>query len=162
MTASGQVAEAFPLLRLCIEYALYALYINSNPNMGEIWMCRHDDDAARARCRKSFKHESVIASLEKRDPGLFKNIKKLYELTIDFGAHPNEQAITSNVMIEEESDKKTYQSLYLHGDGIFLDHAIKTAAQIGLGSLLIFEHIFRDCFRLLGINFELQELRKIL
>jgi hypothetical protein len=164
MAASGQVPETFPLLRSCIEYALYALHINAKPALGEVWMRRHDDEDTLKTCRTSFKHASVIGTLKRRDAKLHKTIALLYERTIDFGGHPNERAMTGNVRLTESKDESTFSTAYLHGDALSLslEHAIKTTAQIGLGSLITFEHIFKDRFRLLGIDIELQMLRSVL
>jgi len=35
LSMSGQVTEAFPVLRACLEYSLYALHINRQPDLGE-------------------------------------------------------------------------------------------------------------------------------
>lgn len=162
MAASGQVAEAHPLLRSCIEYALYALHINSTPGLGELWLNRHENADSMKQCRKAFMHVKITETLEKRDPALYKIIEKLYEQTIDFGAHPNERAVTGSLIIDEQAGAKNFQNIYLHGDAVSLDHALKMTAQVGLGSLLMFEHIFRDRFRLLAIDVELQKLRNVL
>jgi hypothetical protein len=100
-----------------------------------------------------------MAALKNLDTELHRTTKILYERTIDLGAHPNERAITGNMTLEAGTDKTTFQNFYLHGDGVPLDHAFKVTAQVGLGSLLMFEHIFRDRFRLLAIDAELQKLR---
>ena len=42
LTLSGQVTDAFPPLRACLEYALYALHISQNNCLGEVWLRRHD------------------------------------------------------------------------------------------------------------------------
>jgi hypothetical protein len=160
MATSGQASEAFPLLRSCIEYALYALHINSDPKLGEVWMRRHDDDDALKKCKRSFRHVDVIATLEDRDANLCRTVEQLYERTIDFGAHPNERAITGSMRLGEGKD--TFQLVYLHGDSLVLDHSLKATAQVGLGSLLVFEHIFRDRYRILTLDLELQRLRNML
>jgi hypothetical protein len=49
LATSGQAPESFPVLRACLEYALYALHINSNEPLREVWMRRHDNDKAKRR-----------------------------------------------------------------------------------------------------------------
>jgi hypothetical protein len=120
------------------------------------------DDESLKKVRNAFSHGKVTKALETRDPALHKIIEKLYEQTIDFGGHPNERAITGSLMIEEGTNGKTFNNIYLHGDAVSLDYALKVTAQVGLGSRLMFEHIFRDRFRLLAIDVELQKLRKVL
>jgi len=138
MATSGQVGETFPLLRLCLEYGLYALHIHSHAGFGEIWMRRHDDKEALKRCKASFRHGDVIATLKDRDANLYKTIDDLYERTIDFGAHPNERAISGSMRLKEENDRNTFQLIYLHGgDAISLEHALKTTAQIYVKELVL-------------------------
>jgi hypothetical protein len=50
----------------------------------------------------------------------------------------------------------------LHGDGLALDHALKTVAQCGMISLEMFETVYSAKFTLLGITAAMLELRKLL
>ena len=43
-----------------------------------------------------------------------------------------------------------------------LRHAMQNTAQVGLTALLIFQHIFKEKFKSLGIRTEIDVLRKIL
>jgi hypothetical protein len=86
----------------------------------------------------------------------------LYERTIDFGAHPNERGVSGSTTFDESPGRTTFQAIYLHSDSLSLEHVIKTTAQIGLGALLIFERIFPQRFRILGIDANLEALRRAL
>lgn len=160
LSMSGQVPDAFPILRACLEYSLYALHINTTPALGEVWLRRHDDAASLRRVRQEFTNAAVMATLRNRDANLFPIIDQLYERSIDFGAHPNERAITGSMAIERQPGRVEIQQIYLHGDSLSLDHGLKTTAQVGLGSLCIFQHIFLERFRLLGIQDMLDQLRR--
>lgn len=162
MAASGQVSEAHPLLRACLEYSLYALHIHLNPGHDELWLKRHEDAEALKKCRRAFQHIQVSQTLKGKDAALHKTIDALYEQTIDFGAHPNERAVTNSLRIEQRADRTTFQNMYLHGDGAALDQTLRATAQVGLGSLLVFEWIFGARFRLLGIDLELRKLRQMI
>jgi len=160
LAMSGQVPDAFPVLRACLEYSLYALHINTTPALGEVWLRRHDDAASLRRVRQEFTNAGVMATLRNRDANLFPIIEQLYERSIDFGAHPNERAITGSMAIERQPGRVEIQQIYLHGDSPSLDHGLKTTAQVGLGSLCIFQHIFLQRFRLLGIQDMIDQLRR--
>lgn len=160
LSMSGQVPDAFPVLRACLEYALYALHINANCALGEVWLRRHDDAASLRRVRQEFTHTAVMATLQGKDRNLEPVIQQLYERSIDFGAHPNERAITGSMTIQREPGRVELQQIYLHGDSLSLDHGLKTTAQIGLGSLCIFQHIFLERFRILGIQDVIDQLRR--
>jgi hypothetical protein len=60
---SGQIPDAFPLLRASLEYALYAFHINRNPGLGEQWIKRHDDATSLRAAKKAFRHVTVMETL---------------------------------------------------------------------------------------------------
>jgi hypothetical protein len=64
---SGQAVETYVVLRSCIEYAVYALHINKNPNLTELWLRRHDDGASTRSMRRQFEHVRVIKTLQDTD-----------------------------------------------------------------------------------------------
>ncbi len=97
LAMSGQVPETFVILRSCLENALYALHIKNNPASGEVWLKRHDDENSLRATRNEFKYGNIIETLAKADSSLHATAKLLYERTIDFGAHPNERAMTSKL-----------------------------------------------------------------
>jgi hypothetical protein len=93
---------------LCLEYALYALHINKDPPLAELWLQRHDDDVSMRAIRNQFQHKKVIGTLQNTDPDLCDAIVLLYKRTIDFGAHPDERAITGSMEIDDGSNIKKY------------------------------------------------------
>jgi hypothetical protein len=159
LAMSGEAPETFPLLRACLEYALYAVHINRNSGHGEIWLRRHDNEAARTRAKRTFQHVAVMETLESVDATLAGQIKSLYERSIDFGAHPNERAMTGSMTIEEVSDGRVFSAVYLHGDRLVLGHLLKTTAQVGVGALLLLSIVFRNRFTLLTIDMRLEALK---
>ena len=160
LSLSGQVTDSFPQLRACLEYALYALHISQNIGLGEIWLGRHDDETSRRTVRHKFQYNRIMKTLLKVDAALHSIIEDLYERTVDFGAHPNERAVTGNMEMYEDKERVEFNCIYLQSDSLALDHAIKTTAQIGLGSLCIFQHIFLQRFQLLGLENEIDQLKQ--
>jgi hypothetical protein len=158
LAMSGQTSDAFPSMRACLEYALYALHANLNPSEGETWIRRHDDEESLKAVRREFTYSNVIGTLNSVDKKLCSIVKGLYERTIDFGAHPNERALTSSMMMKKGKDNIEIQQIYLHGDSLALDHGLKTTAQVGLGSLCVFQFIFKERFAILGIDQAIDQL----
>lgn len=156
---SGAAPETFPLLRACLEYALYAVHIARNPGHGEIWLCRHDDDESRKKSRRTFQHVSVMATVTAADATLASQITALYERCVDFGAHPNERAMSGNMTVQEVEDGNIFEAIYLHGDPLTLSHVLKTTAQVGVGALLLLSIVFRQRFQLLAIDITLNEIK---
>jgi hypothetical protein len=101
LALSGQLVEAHAILRQAIEEAWYALHIATEPGppaaapgespriaRWEIWMRRTDDSTAKRRCKDEFTVRNVRTSHERVDPDTAAELHNLYEILIDFGAHP--------------------------------------------------------------------------
>ena len=144
--ASGQLAECFPLLRSVLEYYVYALHISQNPKYGEVWVKRHDSKANLEECRKKFEQAKLKLSLSSTNLELEKMYKLLYQRTIDFGAHPNVRAVTGNMKITNTDDAQFYETIYLHKDGLEMDHALKTSCEVALFCLEISSYLFQAKF----------------
>ena len=112
--------------------------------------------------KREFTVRNVKNTLAATDNRLSQIIDDLYERTIDFGAHPNERAITGSMTMTHDDGRTEIQQIYLHGDSLALDHGIKTTAQIGLGSLFMFQNIFPERFQILGISAEIDQLQRVL
>lgn len=157
---AGQVTDTFPLLRACLEYAGYALHIHENPELGETWLKRHDDDAMMRKVKQNFTVAKVRGTIENVSPDSARIFSELYERAIDFGGHPNERAITGSMTMKEFTDRKLFESIYLHGDGLTLDHALKSTAQTATCALEIFQAVYPERYDVLGVASSLLELRK--
>lgn len=158
--AAGQVTATFPQLRVCLECAGYALHIHKNDGLDEIWLRRQDDDAAMQAVKSEFRQGNIRATIKSANQHAAKRYDNLYQRTIDFGAHPNEMAMTSNLRIVDQGDRKKLEHLYLQGDSLPLTHALKTTAQVGVCSLEILQEAVAERFELLGVRAEILKLRK--
>jgi hypothetical protein len=96
---AGQIAEVFPQLRACLEYAAYALHIDRNNDLVEVWLRRHDDHDTLNAVKNHFKISEIKKSIRTTNRHVADVFDELYQRTIDFGGHPNERAITGNLMI---------------------------------------------------------------
>jgi hypothetical protein len=162
LAMSGQLPETFPLLRTTLEYAFYALHIDNDPESGVIWLQRHETTESLKAIKKTFQHVAVMGTLKSADAQLHATLEMLYERTIDFGGHPNERGVAGSMTLTETEDRKNFGAKLLDDNELALAHAAKTSAQIGTGALCIFEIIFRDRFRLLGIDLDLESLKSFL
>jgi hypothetical protein len=52
LATSGQMPEAFSLLRGCIEYSLYGSYLHKFPSVIQTWIGRDDSEAGKKKARK--------------------------------------------------------------------------------------------------------------
>jgi hypothetical protein len=94
LAAAGQAAEAYVMHRSMLEYAAYALHINRNPDLTQVWLDRHQDEASREESRNAFSHKKVNKTVVAVNQHAGKRFEELYQWTIDTGAHPNERSVT--------------------------------------------------------------------
>ena len=100
-----------------------------------------------------------MKTLLARDIALHNSLSELYQRTIDFGGHPNERAVSSSSEMRQEGDTTVVRNQFLHGDSAALDHALRTTAQIGLGSLLVFQLIYNERFDILDLRDTIESLK---
>ncbi len=152
MTWSGQLPECYAILRSCLENALYGLYLARNPNSRETWMRRHDSDAHRRKVKEEFKIGAMFELAKSIDTKEGSVAELLYDRTIDYGAHPNEQALWQVLQINEKAEQVEFKMIYLEGDSFQLRLALTTTAQVGVCSLSLFQSIYKERFNILGVT----------
>lgn len=158
---SGQVAEVYAPGRLALEYAAYAAHIDASKELGEVFLRRHDNDASLQACKSAFRAEKLSRTIKMMDTGSADRFEKLYQRAMDYGAHPNERAVTTSLTIDNDADPAgpVFEQKPLHGEGLQLDHALRTTAQIGMTCLDIFALIFPARFADVGVTNQLPSLR---
>jgi hypothetical protein len=149
---SGQVVDTFPLLRSCLEYALYTLHINVNPELAAVWSRRHENEDSLREMKRRFQYARVMETLLKCDTSLHSALSTLYDRTIDFGGHPNERALSISITMRVEGDERIMRNQFLHGESLALNYVIKTTAQVGLGSLMVLRPVFQERVDLAGLR----------
>lgn len=156
---SGQHAELFPLLRASLEYAGCALHLYLHPHTEETLWRRHDSEKTLKATRKEFVVARVVDSVRSLDPREADVFETLYQTAIDFGGHPNERAISSSLIIEDQKDLRRLQVKYLHDDGHQLKHGLRTTAQVGVCALSVGQLAFTERFKQVGADVELARLK---
>jgi len=160
LALSGQVPEAYMVLRGCLENALYGFYVARKPSTQEIWLRRHDDAESKRKVKGEFKVSNLLGLLAVEDEQLRRIAGDLYETTIDFGGHPNERAILSVMKQQLDESKRTYQSAYMIGNEPPLHCSLECCAQIGVCALSIFQRIYPERFDILGLSNQLRGLKE--
>jgi len=140
MSSSGQITEAFVMFRACIENALYGYYIKENPELGNIWIERHQSKETEKLVRKNFRIVDIFDFLITREPKVGPYIKDMYEKSIDFGAHPNVYSIGCNLQYIED-ERKTIMNIF-NNDPYLLKCCLLANVRFGLGCLSVFRLIY--------------------
>jgi hypothetical protein len=159
VATSGMPTETYPLIRSVLEHAGYALLVHRDPPLGQTWLGRHDGPDEKQAVRKTFSTGAIKDALAAVDTGLRRVFDRLYEYSIDFGAHPNERSLTANLSVDEVDGKKHYRVKYIHGNSLIVEGAIKDTARAGLFALFVFQHTMAARFELLGLKDEMNSLR---
>ncbi len=160
---AGQLFESQSLLRVCLELAAYGYFVNGNHERYKRWLNRHDDTDTRKAVRAEFTHRKVSDTLAAADATLGNIYKRLYDMTIDYGAHPNERGVFLSSAIEHSSSKgNQYEVTYvhLHGVGPKLDVHLKETVQVGICALKIARLISPEWGQELVIQSQLDEICK--
>jgi hypothetical protein len=159
VASSGQLPEGYALLRSTLEWALYSSYVHDDEARGRTWLSRHDGDAERKAVKQEFRVDRMIDTLAARSAAVGARTLELYNETIDFGAHPNERALTSSM--RPEAEKGTFQLDYFTlQDSPALRLLLKRTCQVGVCCLDIFDSLWPERFSVLGVSEALPRLRR--
>jgi hypothetical protein len=157
LSLSGQLPEAYMLLRGSLENAVYGLYFHLKPKSYEPWLRRHDSLAAAKAVRAEFKIAAMLRLIGKIDPPLGSVAQTLYEHTIDFGAHPNERGVTQMLRMTKGEQRRIDLS-YLSGHNPPMKLCLRRVAQGGVCDLKLFRHALRERFDLIGLSEQISRL----
>lgn len=143
---SGMTVEGMAVLRLCLEFAAYACFLNEKRELAMVWWNRDSSKEAQKQARDEFTAAAVKRAVRKLDERLGEIYEELYDRTIQWGGHPNEKTVTQGLAMKDGTNDLHLEQIYLQGDSKVLQHWIHTANQIGICVLKIFEHIHHQRF----------------
>jgi hypothetical protein len=161
LAMAGEIPEAFPVLRLAIELAWYALHIAEDPNPPErarTWLKRGDNRESTAACKNEFRIANVRATHEAIDAKHASHMQQLYENMIDMGAHPNQLGLFAAIGSDTQEKQTTFQV------GILYPLEFPLLATLGMGLsvahdvLRTFQLIFPERFKIMGLDTRITEL----
>jgi hypothetical protein len=158
LCAGGQLSPAYMVLRGCLEESIYAFYFNCHPELAETWMKRMESEESKKKVRQKFRPADILAELQQADKELGQMTRVLYELAIDWGAHPNINGLASTTEITDTEEKLLITIQYSSGDTPAFRQCLNVTASVGVCSLFIFRRIFLEKFLQLHINEELEKI----
>ncbi len=149
---SAQIPECHALLRSCLENAIYGLYLDKHPDSFETWLKRGENNAAKQKVRDEFKIPAILKLITAEHAEEGEAAKKLYEWTIDSGAHPNEQALMQTLTMDRNGDQIKFMSKYLDPGSVAQTAALKSTAEVGECTLSLFQIVYPERFDLMGVS----------
>jgi hypothetical protein len=158
---SGQLSEAFALLRGAIEQSWYALHMAKDPSGDtriEVWLRRNHDEQATGRCKAEFTVRNVRTTHEGLDPGAASQLHSIYESLIDYGAHPNQMGVLTGVTQQECAKQIDYKVGILYPAEVSVMVTLRLAVAVAIGSLKIFQLIYPERFVLMSLDADIVRL----
>ena len=158
---SGQISEAQALNRAAIEQAWYALHIAKDPAgwpRAEMWLRRNESDAAEDTCKTEFTVAKVRHTHESLDADTAKDLHYLYKQTINFGAHPNQMGVMSQIRKAEDANKIVFNVGILAPDPHGVMATMKVTTAVAIGVFRIFGLIYPERFAIVGLQGETGQL----
>jgi hypothetical protein len=158
---SGQIGEAFVLLRAVIEQSWYALHMATGPEAElrtDIWLMRNESSAATGKCKAEFTVKNVRSTHEGLDLAAAAELQQLYEKLIDYGAHPNQMGVFTSIKSHESETAVGFQVGILHPAELPVMVTLRLGMAVAIGALKIFLLIYPERFLLMDFEPELQRL----
>lgn len=157
----GRTCEAMVLLRSSLEYAMYGVHFHRKPELIEVWSKRGDGEAQRKAVRKAFKSTEMLDGISTLNNAVGSRCKRLYELTIDMGAHPNEMGFYGRLKIEDVpgTANKIFMIKYLSGGDSSHLATLKNACSVGVCVLECFRLVYRHRFDIMQVTVKIDGLK---
>jgi hypothetical protein len=134
----GQSPTTLMILRGCIESALYAIIVATDPSTAQVWYNRHKD---KKRCRDTFTPAAGLKILAASDSNLEKFLREAYDLSIDYGGHPNPLGVLPHLTFDEGKEQTKVTLAYLYGPtSMATVQALIACVETGNAVLLAFPH----------------------
>jgi hypothetical protein len=155
MAMSCQFQESQMLIRGIIENALYAFHVAQSPANGTLWLNR---DSKKKEMKKSFQIVNIFDEIKTKDEKIYSILKKTYETSIDYGAHPNPFGWFMATKIKQTDENIHFNYEYLTSNNKAMNFLHIFLLDAGLQSLLLWERIYKNIFDETRISQMLKQL----
>lgn len=159
LVSSGHCLATYPTGRAVVESAIYSWYLSTNQEAASRWNNKPVAQDELRHWNNEFRFSSLTKSLASINKGTAEWAKYLHQTAIDFGAHPNKDALYSNMKIENSEDRGvSIKMMYLHEwDALFISTA-KFAVETGMIAIQLFAFGFPDDGKSLNLTEDLRRL----
>jgi hypothetical protein len=156
--SAGHCLPTYPTGRATLESALYGWYLSTDKDAALRW---HNKPANKHELREwgnEFKFSSLTKRVGEIDNGLAAWAIYLHQVAIDFGAHPNKDALYSNMEHEHGKDALTIKMVTLHPLNQFSIGTMKFTAEIGMIAIRFFALAFPSGLQTLNLAQDIARL----
>jgi hypothetical protein len=160
LALAGQIPESFMLMRGCVEHAVYGFYLHHNPKSPHRMAASARQRQGRAGgCATNLRLAQCSSLSPKHDASLGLAVKKLYNRTIERGAHPNEKGISQSARYSQNDRQHRIDFSYLSSHNKPSAACLKSTAQVGVAGLKLLRHTMPERFDLLGVTAKIEALQ---
>lgn len=159
LAMEAKTCETYALIRSCLEYVLVGTYMHKHPGLVEVWMKRGESPENRKAVRKAFKTAEMLANLKSMNNAVAERVSNLYELSIDYGAHPNEQGFFGRLTMDSRDNGDVHFRIIMSGNSNLVPMILKNAAQSGIIALEGFRLIYKERFDIMGLGAQMDALK---
>ncbi len=163
LAISTQVPEAYNLLRSTLEYGAYGVLLEGSQALTDIWLRRNESEQDKKNARQNITWGAARSAVKARDSSskLGPAVETLYDRCLSYGAHPNEDAVFSNMNMTGLADGGlSFKLNYLSSDPLTVRTCLKSTVQVGFAALRIWQLVFPERFALLLLDDELDDIGK--
>lgn len=153
---AGHCLAAYPLGRATVESALYGWYLATHAEAALRWHKKPIEREELKKWGREFKFSSLTKELG--DERLVEWAKYLHQTAIDFGAHPNKEALYSNLEIINKDVRTTVRMTFLHQWNTLSISTAKFVVETGMLVIRLFSLGFPNLERDLALPRDLGEL----
>ncbi|TPG77321.1 hypothetical protein [Pseudomonas arsenicoxydans] len=151
LVASGLCLSSHATIRAAVESALYGWYLAVTPGAAQRWYNKPTERRELRKWGNEFKFGALNSVLSETFEGAAAWAKHLHQATIDFGAHPNRDALYSNLTeIDRADGSSVLRFTLLHPCGTFAIMTTKLLVETGMLALGLFGRAFPDADRTHG------------
>ena len=161
LALAGQLPQSFMLQRGALEYAIYGFYLASDEARQTAWLSRHKSQEHRKAVLDEFKAGRLLEAVSESDAKIGAKARKLYNHTIDHGAHPNSRGLLQVLDEGREGKLRRIDAKYFVQEYPLFENCLKTAAEVGIVSMRVFGLLWPDEFEGWGAFSELDRLEDI-
>jgi hypothetical protein len=151
LAMAGQIPESYMVMRGCLEFALYGVYMWRRPESWDTWCARNDSPETKKKVRAEFTTRTLFDAVPGLNPAERAAVEQLYDRTIDLGGHPNQLGLFGSLQMMTDEEAFHFESNYLMGKSVQLDLALRSTAQVGVAAFGLMGRVFETRYGLLGL-----------
>jgi len=153
LASSGQCVAAYPVGRAVVESALYGWYLATDATAATRWHNKPTDKKLLSNWSKEFKFSFLTGKLAGAHVDRAVWAKWLHQTAIDFGAHPNKEALYANMNHQRGDDgQSVLQMQFLHPQNKTALLANKFVLETGMFAISQFAMSFPHADRTLDLS----------